>query len=489
MNKALPAALGTALTAAFVLFAILVEPAYADVLLTDQVLGTSAQERGLAIEEMPDILATHAIIMHPDGSVYYERGADSPIKIASTTKVMTALVALDHCDPSETLTVDRAAATVGESCVGLKEGDTLTLEQALTGLMVMSGNDVATAIATHVGGKIDPASADPYGTFIKAMNDRAAQLGCTDTLFENPHGLDFGAWVGNLHSTAHDVTRIWAEAWRNEAFRSFACSGATEMHVTSADGSARSLPLTVRNKILGRDGNLGGKTGSTYEAGECFVCTFSREPEGEVYIALFGSKGDDGRFNDTLTLANWYYGHFANLPFATSPKQVGGVPLAAEAACVDWSDKLMDLTFADADAAARVFTLGGPIEQKVEVTSSAANTRRELSRGRSPTPKTARPSGPSSSQRPTNSNPPIFSSGLPSNSIASCASSRASRPQLRSAYTPPCPTRSPSTDGTRNGATAPIPFNKRAGQGTNIPGRPVHEEDSASELTRRALPS
>ena len=139
------------------------------------------------------------------------------------------------------------------------------------------------------------------------------------------------------------------------------------MHVTSADGSARSLPLTVRNKILGRDGNLGGKTGSTYEAGECFVCTFSREPEGEVYIALFGSKGDDGRFNDTLTLANWYYGHFANLPFATSPKQVGGVPLAAEAACVDWSDKLMDLTFADADAAARVFTLGGPIEQKVEV--------------------------------------------------------------------------------------------------------------------------
>ncbi len=333
MNKALPAALGTALTAAFVLFAILAEPAHADVLLTDLVLGTSAQERGLTIEEMPDILATHAIIMRPDGSAYYEREANSPIKIASTTKVMTALVALDHCDPSETLTVDHAAATVGESCVGLKEGDTLTLEQALTGLMVMSGNDVATAIATHVGGKIDPASSDPYGTFIKAMNDRAAQLGCTDTLFENPHGLDFGAWVGNLHkscvglkegdtltleqaltglmvmsgndvataiathvggkidpassdpygtfikamndraaqlgctdtlfenphgldfgawvgnlhSTAHDVTRIWAEAWRNEAFRSFACSGATGMHVTSADGSATSpQPTAVR---------------------------------------------------------------------------------------------------------------------------------------------------------------------------------------------------------------------------------------------------
>lgn len=342
-------------------------PALAAASLDDLVLGAPARELGVSETEMPDILATHAIIMRPDGCVYYERGADSPIKIASTTKIMTALVALDHCDPSEILSVDHAAATVGESCVGLKEGDTLTLEQALTGLMVMSGNDVATSIATHVGGKIDPSSPDPYGTFIKAMNDRAAQLGCTDTLFENPHGLDFGAWVGNLHSTAHDVARIWAEAWRNDAFRPFACSGATEMHVTSADGSARSLPLTVRNKILGRDGNLGGKTGSTYEAGECFVCTFSREPEGEVYIALFGSKGDEGRFNDTLTLANWYYGHFADLPLATSPKQVGGVPLAAEATCADWSDKLMDLTFADAEATARVFTLGGAIEQEVEV--------------------------------------------------------------------------------------------------------------------------
>ena len=355
------------LAAALTLFTCAAVPAHAETRMADIVLGKTAEARQIDMSEMPDISAPHAIVLGQDGAAYFERQADDPIKIASVTKVMTALVALEHCKLTDTVAVDRAAATVGESSLGLLEGDTLTMEDALTGLMVMSGNDVATAIATHVGGKIDPASADPYGTFIKAMNDRAAQLGCTDTLFENPHGLDFGAWVGNLHSTAHDVTRIWAEAWRNEAFRSFACSGATEMHVTSADGSARSLPLTVRNKILGRDGNLGGKTGSTYEAGECFVCTFSREPEGEVYIALFGSKGDEERFNDTLTLANWYYGHFANLPFATSPKQVGGVPLAAEAACVDWSDKLMDLTFADADAAARVFTLGGTIEQEVEV--------------------------------------------------------------------------------------------------------------------------
>lgn len=367
MNKILSIVLRVALAAAFILSSNPVEIAHADALPTDIVLGTSVQERGIALEEMPDIGVAHAIIMRPDGTVYYERAADDPIKIASTTKIMTALIAIEHSDANDIVTVDHAAATVGESCVGLKEGDTLTMEEALTGLMVMSGNDVATAIANTIGAKIDPSSTDPYATFIQAMNDLAVELGCTDTLFENAHGLDFGAWTGQLHSTARDVMRIWAEGMENDRFRAAACSGATEMHVTSSDGTARTLPLTVRNKILGQDGNIGGKTGSTYEAHECFVCAFSREPEGEVYIALFGADGDAARFQDTLALANWYYGHFADLPLATTSKTSGGIPLAAEASCVDWTDKLLDLGFADTTATARVFTLAGNIEQTVDV--------------------------------------------------------------------------------------------------------------------------
>lgn len=367
MNKILSAIPRAALAVAFILLASPIEHAHATALASDVVLGASAQERGIALEEMPDIGATHAIIMRPDGTAYFEREADAPIKIASTTKVMTALIAIEHSNASDIVTVDHAAATVGEACVGLKEGDTLTMEEALTGLMVMSGNDVATAIANTVGARIDPSIPDPYGTFIKAMNDRAVELGCSDTLFENAHGLDFGAWTGQLHSTARDVMRIWAEGMKNDRFRAVACSGATEIHITSADGSSRTQPLIVRNKILGQEGNIGGKTGSTYEAGECFVCTFSREPEGEVYIALFGADGDDARFQDTITLANWYYGHFADLPLATTPKTLGGIPLAAEASCVDWTDKLMDLGFADATATARIFTLAGDVKQKIEV--------------------------------------------------------------------------------------------------------------------------
>ncbi len=194
-------------------------PAYAEVRTSDIVLGKTADERGIDATELPDIIATHAIVMTPDGTTYYERDADAPIKIASITKVMTALIALENCELTEVITVDHAAATVGESSVGLKEGDTLTMEEALVGLMVMSGNDTATAIAIHVGAKIDPSSSNPYQTFIDTMNARAKELGCVDTLFENPHGLDFGSWVGNMHSTTRDVMKIYAAAMQNEKIR------------------------------------------------------------------------------------------------------------------------------------------------------------------------------------------------------------------------------------------------------------------------------
>ncbi len=133
--------------------------------MTDIVCGVTAEERGLADAELPDIEAAQAIVMDPNGTVYFERDADTQTKIASITKVMTAIVALENADLSTTITVDHAAATVGESTAHLQEGDTLTLETALRALLIPSGNDAAMAIATTVGAIIDPASTDPYATF------------------------------------------------------------------------------------------------------------------------------------------------------------------------------------------------------------------------------------------------------------------------------------------------------------------------------------
>lgn len=154
---------------------------------------------------MPDIQAQNAIVVAQDGTVYYERDADTEVKIASITKIMTAIVTLENTSGSEELTVDNRAATVGESSAGLLEGDRLTVSDCLKALMIPSGNDAALALATYVGGKIDPASSDPYATFIEAMNSTAAELGMEHTVFENPHGLDFSGWEGDFHSTARDV--------------------------------------------------------------------------------------------------------------------------------------------------------------------------------------------------------------------------------------------------------------------------------------------
>lgn len=366
MNKRFAASALAAFATAAALIIGLPTPARAEVRTSDVIMGTAASERGIDQSELPDISAPHAMILGRDGTAYFERDADDPIKIASVTKVMTALVALEHCDLSDTVTVDHAAATVGESSLGLLEGDTLTMEDTLTGLMVMSGNDAATAIATTAGAQIDPTSDDPYAVFIEAMNEKAKELGCTDTVFENPHGLDFDAWAGNLHSTTRDITKVFAAAMQNEDFRAIDNSDRTSIPVTSADGSARTVNLVVRNQIHGQDGNIGGKTGTTDEAGNCFVGAFTRDLGGEVYVAIFGAQTNEERFADTLTLANWYYDHMATVPFANTPVKRNGIPLVGEAPCSAWCDQTAATQLEDADATFAVFSLGDELEQSIE---------------------------------------------------------------------------------------------------------------------------
>ena len=147
--------------------------AHAEVLQTDIVCGETAEERGLSAEDLPDITAPHAIVMDDEGTVYFERSADEQVKIASLTKLMTAIVALENAEVTDTITVDHAAATVGESSANLREGDTFDLKTALKALLIPSGNDAAMAIATSVGAIMDPSSDDPYGVFIDAMNAKA----------------------------------------------------------------------------------------------------------------------------------------------------------------------------------------------------------------------------------------------------------------------------------------------------------------------------
>lgn len=359
------AQLAVGLACAVALVAGIPSVAGAQVLTTDNICGKAADARGIAAEDLPDIDASNAFVMGKNGTVYYARSADEQVKIASITKVMTAILAVENCKMDEKITVSNAAAAVGNSTAGLLEGDELTVEQALRGLMIPSGNDAAIALAEHVGKKLDPKTKDAVATFVKAMNERAKKLGCTGTLFENPHGLDFDEWAGDMHSTAHDVALMMQEAMKDDTIREVIASKDPWIEVTGADGSDHSHSMDTHNVLLGQDGNIGGKTGTTDDAGYCFASAYNRDGD-EIYTVVLNSSTTDQRFADTATLASWYYDHKVTVEIAnTQKKTANGNPLMARVSQTDWTDKTIDATLADPTAQATVFSLAGEVTEKV----------------------------------------------------------------------------------------------------------------------------
>ena len=359
------AQLAVGLACAVALVAGIPSVAGAQVLTTDIICGKAADARGIAAEDLPDIDASNAFVMGKNGTVYYARSADEQVKIASITKVMTAILAVENCKMDEKITVSNAAAAVGNSTAGLLEGDELTVEQALRGLMIPSGNDAAIALAEHVGKKLDPKTKDAVATFVKAMNERAKKLGCTGTLFENPHGLDFDEWAGDMHSTAHDVALMMQEAMKDDTIREVMASKDPWIEVTGADGSDHSHSMDTHNVLLDQDGNIGGKTGTTDDAGYCFASAYNRDGD-EIYTVVLNSSTTDQRFADTATLASWYYDHKVTVEIAnTQKKTANGNPLMARVSQTDWTDKTIDATLADPTAQATVFSLAGEVTEKV----------------------------------------------------------------------------------------------------------------------------
>ncbi len=359
------AQLTVGLACAVALVAGIPSVAGAQVLTTDNICGKAADARGIAAEDLPDIDASNAFVMGKNGTVYYARSADEQVKIASITKVMTAILAVENCKMDEKITVSNAAATVGNSTAGLLEGDELTVEQALRGLMIPSGNDAAIALAEHVGKKLDPKTKDAVATFVKAMNEQAKKLGCTGTLFENPHGLDFDEWAGDMHSTAHDVALMMQEAMKDDTIREVMASKDPWIEVTGADGSDHSHSMDTHNVLLDQDGNIGGKTGTTDDAGYCFASAYNRDGD-EIYTVVLDSSTTDQRFADTATLASWYYDHKVTVEIAnTQKKTANGNPLMARVSQTDWTDKTIDATLADPTAQATVFSLAGEVTEKV----------------------------------------------------------------------------------------------------------------------------
>lgn len=245
---------------------------------------TVASQTVKAADAVPDLSAKAAIVYHADsGRVLYEKQADANMLIASTTKIMTGLLAIENCDLSESVMITEKMANVEGSSMYLKVGESYTLRELLYGLLLASGNDAATAIAMHVAG--DEAS------FAALMNEKAAELGMKHTSFENPHGLD----GTNHYSTALDMAILASYAMENPSFAEIVGT----RHIT-----IKNLTYVNHNKLLWQcDGVIGVKTGYTMAAGRTLVTCCERN--GQKLICVTLSAPDD--WNDHKKLYDWAY--------------------------------------------------------------------------------------------------------------------------------------------------------------------------------------
>ena len=234
---------------------------------------------------LPSVSAESAILIEADsGRIIGSKNADERLSMASTTKIMTALVAIENCDVTKKITVDRAAVGIEGSSVYLYEGEILTLEDLLYAMLLESANDAAAAIAIAIGGSIED--------FAEMMNQKAIELGLENTHFTNPHGLD-----NEEHYTiAKDLAIIAAVAMQNETFKTIV---STYKKTIPLHGSEGVRLLINHNKLLKNyDGAVGIKTGYTKKSGRCLVSAAERD--GVKLISVTLNAPDDWKDHATM---------------------------------------------------------------------------------------------------------------------------------------------------------------------------------------------
>ena len=264
--------------------------------------------------EAPALSAAAFILTDADsGRTLAECNADERHLIASTTKIMTAMLVLERCDPDMTVTIEPAWTGIEGSTMYLEAGRVMTVRELLYGLMLASGNDAAEALACIAAGSTE--------SFVRLMNERAAKLGCENTHFDNPSGLD-----GTEHySTARDLAVITREALRSDGFRDI---------VSLPSATAGGRTYTNHNRLLGEcEGVFGVKTGYTEAAGRTLVSSCERG--GMTLICVTLSDPDDWR--DHAAMYDWAFAEYTREAVLSdcvwSIPVVGGQEDAAEIIC------------------------------------------------------------------------------------------------------------------------------------------------------------
>ncbi len=247
--------------------------------------------------------AAAAILMNADTQeVLYEKNAYDEKLVASTTKIMTALIVLENCEIDELVLIKPEYTGIEGSSMYLETGRIYTVEDLLYGLLLASGNDAATALAYHTAGGIDE--------FAELMNEKVEELGLENTQFKNPHGLD----AEGHYSSAYDLAVIMSEALKNHDF----------LRINSTESiTIGEQTFTNHNKILTTyEGSIGGKTGYTKAAGRSLVSAARRDNLTLICVTI--SDPDD--WNTHKTLFDWGFENFVAQEIVL-PMEVLEIPL------------------------------------------------------------------------------------------------------------------------------------------------------------------
>lgn len=263
----------------------------------------------------PNIPARAAFLLDTStGEALYEKNADEELPMASTTKIMTAIVVLENASLEEHVVISERASATGESSAWLEKGEVLTVDQLLHALMVQSANDSATALAEHVAGSVE--------SFVEMMNRKCEELGAAHTHFANPHGLD----ERGHYTTARDLALIASYAMKNHVFRELVVSDGYQI---PWPGHPYPRVLENRNKFLKLYPYANGiKTGYTDRAGKCLVASASRDGRELISVIL---NGGDSYWDQTIMLMNYGFDCFARVEYAYAGQvlarvQVGDFP-------------------------------------------------------------------------------------------------------------------------------------------------------------------
>jgi len=263
----------------------------------------------------PQVEAHGAILMDAaSGRILWEKDAHKPLAMASTTKIMTAILAIEQGNLSDTVKVSRRAEIAPRVKMYLTEGEEISLSGLVHALMMQSSNDAAVAIAEHISGSVEE--------FCAAMTAKAKELGAHNTIFETPNGLD----AENHQSTAYDMAMITRYALSNTMFLEII--NTPNKTVTS---SRTTYNIVNKNRLLHEfEGANGVKTGYTGKAGHCFVGAARRDGMqliSVVFASGWGAKGKEQKWIDTKRILNFGFDNFENEVVVSEGDNAGCLPI------------------------------------------------------------------------------------------------------------------------------------------------------------------